>query len=142
MSVQEIEDDNIVDVAIEDTRIRPAVYDTESSGTAKMQAYTSQCGQTEADQISSGTSQHTIQAVVFKDVLRTIWGYYASGEVVEVDMPSLDVIGEVEQLITDVTIKQNAETKGYADERGVHTNVFDVQIQLKSPEAVEQASGG
>ena len=70
-----------------------------------------------------------------------LWTYYAEGRIVEVDMPSLEITNELRQLITDMTIQQNEQTKRYVRAvDGEQREVFDVQIQLKSPEAVENTS--
>ena len=137
----ETRDFEVTRVVIEDQRLSPAVYNTETSGTAEMQTYTSQCGISETDQISAGTSQHSIEAILFKDVAAQLWTYYAEGRIVEVDMPSLEITNELRQLITDMTIQQNEQTKRYVRAvDGEQREVFDVQIQLKSPEAVENTS--
>lgn len=129
-----VDPDESIEVRIDGVALRPLVYETESSGSAELSTLTDQCGHVETDQISPGAAQHTIQALLNQQVVRELWFKYGQGDTVEVDMPILDVIDEVEQVMTDFTINQRSELVSIVDEVGNEQYIFDVQIQLKSPE--------
>lgn len=129
--------DDTVKVEFDGTELVPAAYEVEASGTGKMTEYTDQCGYSESERLGPGTMSLTINAILYKSYVQEMYRIYEEGDTVEVTHPA--EIGTFELILQDITINQKGDHNTFVDENNLEQEVFDTQIQLKSPNAETQA---
>lgn len=135
--IEELPGSDSVKIAFDGTELAPTAYEVEASGSAKMTEFTDQCGYSESEKLGPGTLTITIQAILYKSYVQDMYRIYEDGDTIEVTHPA--EIGTFDLILQDFTISQVGDHNEFVDDKGLEQEIFDTQIQLKSPNAETEA---